>query len=101
MRTLITLSIIFAILTPAMVFSTVTEGKFANALCSEIKDPKVSCHEQYNSRSNIDSTTSSSTEEDNHSAPLLCSDLKCHLGHEYMLDPDNDMVQDPLDFMDY
>lgn len=101
MRTLVTFAVVFTILTTATLFGSLTGGKLVYALCNEIKDPNVSCHEQYNSRSNIDSTTSNSVEEDDDAAPLLCSDLKCSLGHEYMLDPDNDLVEDPLDFMDY
>jgi hypothetical protein len=101
MRTLLTVVVVFTILTTVTILTIPATGKDAYALCSEVKDPNVSCHEQYNTRSNIDSTTSSSVEEGDDTAPLLCSDLKCNLGHEYMLDPDNDLVEDPLDFMDY
>lgn len=101
MRTLITVAAVLTILTTATLLPSFIGVKPIYALCSEVKDPNVSCHEQYNTRSNIDSTTSTSTEEDDNTSPLLCSDLKCKLGHEYMLDPDNDLVEDPLDFMDY
>lgn len=101
MRTLLTVAFVFTILTTTTLFGSLYAGNHVYALCNEVKDPNVSCHEQYNTRSNIDSTTSSSVEEDDNKTPMLCSDLKCSLGHEYMLDPDNDLVEDPLDFMDY
>lgn len=101
MRTLFNVAIVITFLTTATLLGTQLGGIDVYALCSEVKDPNVSCHEQYNTRSNVDSTTSSSVEEDDSSVPLLCSDLKCSLGHEYMLDPDNNLDEDPLDFMDY
>lgn len=100
MRTLITMAIVFTILSTSSLSSSLIGGKLVYAVCSEVKDPNVSCHEQYNSRSNIDSTTSSSVTPEDDDKPLLCSDLKCNLGHEYLLDPDNDLVDNPLDFMD-
>ena len=100
MRTLITIAIVFTILSTTALSSSLIGAKLVYAVCSEVKDPNVSCHEQYNSRSNIDSTTSSSVTQEDDDNPLLCSDLKCNLGHEYLLDPDNDLVDNPLDFMD-
>ena len=32
---------------------------------------------------------------------MLCNDLKCNLGEEYLLDPKTDVMDDPLDLLDY
>ncbi|VFJ12691.1 hypothetical protein [Candidatus Nitrosocosmicus franklandus] len=75
----------------------------AQGLCDEITDPNVSCREQYNSHSNVETTTSTTTDEEEEEIggnPLLCSDLKCTFGKEYIIDHNTD-ISDPLDLLDY
>jgi hypothetical protein len=99
MRTLLKIVAIFSILSVTTIFMTVNNSGKVMAICGEINDPNISCHEQYNSHSNTASYTTSSTTEDE-SEPLLCTDLKCNLGDEYALDPETDLMDDPLDLLD-
>jgi hypothetical protein len=99
MRTLLQIAAIFSILSVTTLFMTLNSNGPAMAICSEINDPNISCHEQYNSHSNTATSTTSTTTEDD-SEPMLCTDLKCNLGEEYMLDPETDVMDDPLDLLD-
>ena len=55
----------------------------------ESKNPNVSCHQQYNSDSNTETTTTTTTSTaEEESDLILCTDLKCNLGKEYLLDPE-------------
>lgn len=100
MRTLLKIVVIFSILSVSTLFATLNNNDVAFAICSELDDPNISCHEQYNSHSNtLTSTTSTTTEDESDS--MLCTDLKCNLGKEYLLDPETDVLDDPLDLLDY
>jgi hypothetical protein len=99
MRTLLKLVAFFSILSMTTIFMTINNNGEAMAICGEINDPNISCHEQYNTHSNTATSTTSTTTEDE-SEPMLCSDLKCNLGEEYMLDPETDIMDDPLDLLD-
>ena len=99
MRTLLKIVAIFSILSVTTIFMTVNNSGKVMAICGEINDPNISCHEQYNTHSNTATSTTSTTTEDE-SEPMLCSDLKCNLGEEYMLDPETDIMDDPLDLLD-
>jgi hypothetical protein len=103
MRTLLRIVVIFSILSVSTLFTTLNNNGAAYAICSELDDPNISCHEQYNSHSNIatSTSTSSSTTTEDESDPMLCTDLKCNLGEEYLLDPKTDVMDDPLDLLDY
>lgn len=99
MRTLLKIVVIFSVLSVTALFTTLNNNGVAFAICSEIDDPNISCHEQYNTHSNTATSTTSTTNEDE-SDSLLCSDLKCNLGEEYLLDPETDVMDDPLDLLD-
>jgi hypothetical protein len=102
MRTLYTLAVILSLLSATSLLIFANGNGMAYALCSEITDPNVSCHEQHNSHSNVETTTSTTTEEEEEVddvSPLLCSDLKCSLGKEYILGHETD-IADPLDLID-
>ncbi|HEU5120015.1 MAG TPA: hypothetical protein VFT71_03415 [Candidatus Nitrosocosmicus sp.] len=99
MRTFHTFAVMLLLLGATSLLSLANGNSIANGLCSEITDPNVSCHEQHNSRSNVETTTSTTTEEEEEVSPLLCSDLKCNLGEEYIMDQDSD-IADPLDLLD-
>lgn len=97
MRTLLKIVGIFSILSISALITTLDNNGVAFALCDEMENPNVSCHEQYNSHSNTETTTSSTEDE---SDLMLCTDLKCNLGTEYLLDPRSDVMDDPLDLLD-
>ena len=99
MRTLLKMFVIFSILSASSLFTTLNSNGEAFAICGELDDPNISCHEQHNSHSNTATSTTSTTTEDE-SDPLLCTDLLCSLGEEYMLDPETDLMDDPLDLLD-
>jgi len=102
MRTLSTFAIILSLLSATSLLIFVNGDSIAYGLCSEITDPNVSCHEQHNTHSNVETTTSTTTEEEadeEEVSPLLCSDLKCSLGKEYILGHDTD-IADPLGLLD-
>ena len=99
MRTLLKIVVIFSVLSVTALFTTLNNNGAAFAICSEIDDPNISCHEQYNTHSNTATSTTSTTNEDE-SDSMLCTDLKCNLGKEYLLDPETDVMDDPLDLLD-
>ena len=102
MRTLYTFAVILSLFSATSLLIFANGNTIAYALCSEITDPNVTCHEQHNSHSNVKTTTSTTTEEEEaveEDNPLLCSDLKCSLGKEYILGHDTD-IADPLDLLD-
>ena len=99
MRTLLKIVVIFSILGVSTLFTMHNSNEASFAMCGELNDPNISCHEQYNSHSNTATTTTSTTTEDE-SDPILCTDLKCNLGEEYLLDPETDLMDDPLDLLD-
>ena len=103
MRTLYTFAVILSLFSATSLLIFANGNTNASALCSEITDPNVTCHEQHNSHSNVETTTSSTTEEEEEAIeednPLLCSDLKCSFGKEYILGHDTDLA-DPLDLLD-
>ena len=99
MRTLLKIVVIFSILSISALITTPDNNGVAFALCDEVENPNVSCHEQYNSHSNTETTSSNSSTEDE-SDLMLCTDLKCNLGTEYLLDPRSDVMDDPLDLLD-
>src|SRR4029078_8120638 len=101
MRTLLRIVVIFSILSVSTLITTLNNNGAAYAVCSELDDPNISCHEQYNSHSNTVTSPSSSTTTEDESDPMLCTDLKCNLGEEYLLDPKTDVMDDPLDLLDY
>ena len=100
MRTFQTFAVMLSLLGVTSLLALANGNSIANGLCSEVTDPNVSCHEQHNSHSNVETTTSTTTEEEEEVNPLLCSDLKCNLGEEYIMDHDSD-IADPLDLLDY
>ena len=100
MRTFYTFAFILSLLSATSFLALSNGNSIAYGLCSEITDPNVSCREQHNSNSNVETTTSSTTEEEEEEvSPLLCSDLKCNLGEEYIMDHDTDIV-DHLDLLE-
>ncbi|MDQ2685550.1 MAG: hypothetical protein M3Y25_06880 [Thermoproteota archaeon] len=102
MRTSFTFAIFLSLLSATSILALSNGNAVTYALCSEITDPNVSCDEQYNSRSNVETTTSTTTtEEEEEENFLFCSDLKCNLGEEYVLDPDTSIEDTPLDLLDY
>jgi hypothetical protein len=99
MRTLLKIIVVFSILSISSLMNTINSNGVTFALCDGIKNPNVSCHHQYNSDSNTETTTTASTTEEE-SDLILCTDLKCNLGKEYLLDPRTDVMDDPLDLLD-
>ena len=100
MRTFFTFAILLSLISATSLLALSNGNIVTYALCSEITDPNVSCDEQYNSRSNVETTTSTTTTEEEENS-LFCSDLKCNLGEEYVLDPDTSIEDTPLDLLDY
>ena len=102
MRTLYTFVVVLSLFSATSLLIFANGNSIAYALCSEITDPNVSCHEQHNTHSNVETTTSTTTEEEEveEVSPLLCSDLKCSFGKEYILGHDTD-IADPLDLIDH
>ena len=98
-RTLLKIIIVFSILSISALMTTLNSNGVTFALCDGIKNPNVSCHQQYNSDSNTETTTTASTTEEE-SDLVLCTDLKCNLGNEYLLDPRTEVMDDPLDLLD-
>jgi hypothetical protein len=90
---------IFSIMGVTTLLMSINNSGAAMAICSEINDPNVSCHEQHNSHSNVATSTTSTTTEDE-SEPVLCTDLKCNLGEEYMPDLETGVMDDPLDLLE-
>jgi hypothetical protein len=99
MRTLLKIIVVFSILSISALMTTFDSNAVTFALCDGIKNPNVSCHQQYNSDSNTETTTTASTTEEE-SDLILCTDLKCNLGKEYLLDPRTEVMDDPLDLLD-
>jgi hypothetical protein len=99
MRTLLKIIVVFSILSTSALMTTLNSNGVTFALCDGIKNPNVSCHQQYNSDSNTETTTTASTTEEE-SDLMLCTDLKCNLGKEYLLDPRTEVMDDPLDLLD-
>lgn len=98
MRTLLKIVVIFSILSISALMIPLNNNGITFAFCDGNEKPNVSCHEQYNSHSNTETTTSSTAEDE--SDLMLCTDLKCNLGKEYLLDPRTDIMADPLDLLD-
>jgi hypothetical protein len=98
MRTLLKIVIVFSILSISALMTTLNNNGVTFALCEGIENPNVSCHQQFNSHSNTETTSTSTTEEE--TDHILCTDLKCNLGEEYLLDPSTDVMDDPLDLLD-
>lgn len=96
MRTLFNIAVLFSILSISAIMTTLNNNGVAFAFCDGIENPNVSCHEQYNSHSNTETTTSTTEDETD---LILCTDLKCNLGKEYLLDPRTDVMDDPLDLL--
>lgn len=101
MRTLLKFAIIFSYLSTTTLVGGFITNNTVNALCDGIQDPNISCHEQYNSRSNTDTSTTTTTNTQDDSETLLCSDLKCNFGEEYLLDPESMITNGPFDALDY
>ncbi len=99
MRTLLKIIVVFLILSISALMTTLNSNGVTFALCEGINNPNVSCHQQYNSDSNTETTTSASTIEEEYDL-MLCTDLKCKLGKEYLLDPRPEGMDDPLDLLD-
>ena len=99
MRTLLKIVVVFSILSISALMTTLNNNGVTFGLCDGIENPNVSCHQQYNSHSNTETTTTTSTTEEE-SDLMLCTDLKCNLGSEYLLDPSTDIMDDPLDLLD-
>ena len=99
MRTLLKIIVVFSILSISALMTALNSNGVTFALCDGIKNPNVSCHQQYNSDSNTETTTTASTTEEE-SDLILCTDLKCNLGKEYLLDPRTEVMDDPLDLLD-
>ncbi|WP_458743071.1 hypothetical protein [Candidatus Nitrosocosmicus sp. T] len=98
MRTLLKIVIVFSILSISALMTTLNNNGVTFALCEGTENPNLTCHQQYNSHSNTETTSTSTTEEE--SDLMLCTDLKCNLGKEYLLDPRTDIMDDPLDLLD-
>ena len=71
MRTLLRIVVIFSILSVSTLFTTLNNNGAAYAICSELDDPNISCHEQYNSHSNT--ATSTLPQLQLRMNPILCS----------------------------
>ena len=71
MRTLLKIVVIFSILSVSTLFTTLNNNGAAYAICSELDDPNISCHEQYNSHSNT--ATSTLLHLQLRMNPILCS----------------------------
>lgn len=99
MRTLLKIIVVFSIFSISALMTTFSSNGVTFALCDGIENPNVSCHEQYNSHSNTETTTTASPAEEE-SAPMLCTDLKCNLGKEYLLDPRVEVMDNPLELLD-
>ncbi len=99
MRILLKVIVVFSILSISASMTTLNSNGVTFALCDGIKNPNVSCHQQYNSQSNTETTTTPSTIEEE-SDLMLCMDLKCNLGKEYLLDPTTEVMDDSLDPLD-
>ena len=101
MRTLLKIIVVFSILSISALMTALNSNGVTFALCDRIKNPNVSCHQQYNSDSNTETTTNTTTSTaEEESDLILCTDLKCNLGKEYLLDPRNEVMDDPLDLLD-
>ena len=99
MRTLLKIIVVFSILSISALMTALNSNGVTFALCDGIKNPNVSCHQQYNSDSNTETTTTASTTEEE-SDLILCTDVKCNLGKEYLLDHRTEVMDDPLDLLD-
>jgi hypothetical protein len=100
MRTLLKIIVVFSILSISALMTALNSNGVTFALCDGIKNPNVSCHQQYNSDSNTETTTTSASTTEEESDLILCTDLKCNLGKEYLLDPRTEVMDDPLDLLD-
>ena len=98
MRTLLKIVVVFSILSISALMTTLNSNGVTFASCEGVENPNVSCHQQYNSQSNTETTTTSTIAEE--SDLMLCTDLKCNLGKEYLLDPRPDVMDDALDLLD-
>lgn len=100
MRTLLKIIVVFSILSISALMTTLNNNGVTFALCDGIENPNVSCHEQYNSHSNTETATTTDSTAEEESDPMLCTDLKCNLGKEYLLDPRIEVMDDPLELLD-
>ena len=100
MRTLLKIIVVFSILSISALMTVLNSNGVTFALCDGIKNPNVSCHQQYNSDSNTETTTTTASTTEEESDLILCTDLKCNLGKEYLLDPRTEVMDDPLDLLD-
>jgi hypothetical protein len=100
MRTLLKIIVVFSILSISALMTALNSNGVTFALCDGIKNPNVSCHQQYNSDSNTETTTTTASTTEEESDLILCTDLKCNLGKEYLLDPRTEVMDDPLDLLD-
>jgi len=69
-----------------------------SAVCNQVSNSTVFCHEQYNTRSNTATTTITEEEE---SSSLFCMDLKCNLNDNEPSNSEIDTIDSPLDYLDY
>ncbi len=98
MKFLLVIIMVLSIFSGTMFFSSVSYNEKVFAICNEINNTTISCHEQYNTRSNTATTTITEEEEQ---SPLFCIDLDCNLSDEDLLDSGIDTINSPLDDFEY
>jgi len=88
-----------SIFTFTVFLTTINNNEKVFAVCNEINNTTIYCHEQYNTRSNTATTTI--TEEEEEPSPLFCMDLKCNLSDDDLLDSEIDTINSPLGNSEY
>jgi hypothetical protein len=99
MKFFLMITMILAVFTATMFLSSISNNEKVYAVCNEIKNTNVYCHEQYNTHSNTAKT--SITEEKEEQSPLFCIDLTCNLSDDDLLDSEIGTISDPIGDFEY
>jgi hypothetical protein len=99
MKIFLKITMILSIFTATMFLSSISNNEKVYAVCNEIKNTSVYCHEQYNTHSNT--ATTSITEEKEEPSPLFCIGLTCSLSDDDLLDSGMDTISDPIGDFEY
>ncbi len=70
---------VFSIFTATGLLTTISYNEKVFAVCNEINNKNIYCHEQYNTRSNTATTTTTIEEEEEEPSTLFCITLACNL----------------------
>jgi hypothetical protein len=69
---------VFSIFTATGLLTTISYNEKVFAVCNEINNKNIYCHEQYNTRSNTATTTTTIEEEE---PSTFCNTLACNLNN--------------------